>query len=241
MSSLNGKTILITGANRGIGLALVQKSLDSGAGKVYATYRSEENRPSLEALGDRVVPVHLDLGDPASIAALSDAVSELDILINNAGIFTGTDLLDDTEEHLRNDLETNLFGTLKVTKALLPALRNGNSPAIASLSSVAGLAAMPSFGGYSVSKAAVHSMTQSLRGKLKADGISVHGVYPGPVATRMTEGLPMETTPASVAAENILDNIQNGVEEIFPDSMSQQVGPLFLDSPKQLEGAFSVY
>jgi len=241
MSNLNGKTVLVTGANRGIGLAIVEKSLEMGAAIVYATYRSENNRSALEALGERVVHVHLDFADPASIEALTQSVPSLDILINNAGVFSGTDLLEDTEDQLRNDLETNLFGTLAVTKALLPALRNGNSTAIANLSSVAGLAPMPSFGGYSISKAAVHSMTLSLRGKLKPEGISVHGVYPGPVATRMTEGMPMETTSASVVAENILEDIVNGKEEIFPDVMSRQVGPLFLNSPKQLEETFSVY
>jgi len=241
MSNLNGKTVLITGANRGIGLALVEKALENGASKVYATYRSENNRSTLDELGGSVTPIRLDLSNAGTIAQLSQQVHSLDILINNAGIFTGADLLEDTEEQLRNDLETNLFGTLAVTKALLPALRNGNSPAIASLSSIAGLAAMPSYGGYSVSKAAVHSMTQSLRGKLKKDGISVHCVYPGPVATRMTEGTPMDTTPAFVVAARIFDGIQNGTEEIFPDAMSQEVGPLFLDSPKQLEEAFSVY
>jgi len=241
MSNLNleGKIILITGANRGIGLALVEKSLEKGASKVYATYRSVDNRSALLGFGDRVVPIHLDLSDPATIENLSQSVPELDILINNAGIFSAANLLDDTEEQLRNDFGTNFFGTLAVTKALLPALKGEGPSAIANLSSIAGLASMPGFGGYSASKAAVHSMTQSFRGKLKADGISVHGVYPGPVATRMTENMEMDTTPASTAAENILEGIENGTEEIFPDNMSQQVGPLFLSSPKTLEENFS--
>lgn len=241
MSNLNGKTVLVTGANRGIGLALVKKALENNADKVYATYRSESNRSTLEALSERVVPIQLDLSDPASIEALAQAITELDILVNNAGIFTGANLLDDTEAQLRNDLETNLFGTLAVTKALLPALKNGGSASIANISSVAAFAAMPSFGGYSVSKVAVHSMTQSFRAKLKEDGISVHGVYPGPVATRMTEGMPMETTPASVVAGSIFDGIEGGVGDIFPDGMSQQVGPLFLSAPKQVEQAFAAY
>ena len=224
-----------TGANRGIGLALVEKLLDKGASKVYATYRSSSNRASLDALGDRVVPIHLDLADEATISELSQSVPSLNLLINNAGIFTGANLLDSTEEQTRNDFETNFFGTLAVTKALLPALRSEDSAAIASILTVAALAAMPSFGGYSASKAALHSAMQSLRGKLAVDGISVHGAYPGPVATRMTEGLDMETTPAPVVAENILAGIENGVEEIFPDAMSQQVGPLFVSSPKELE------
>ena len=234
-------TVLVTGANRGIGLALVEKSLEKGAAKVYATYRSVNSRSTLNEFGERVVPIHLDLDDQATIAQLSQSVPSLNILINNAGIFTAANLLEHTEEQLRNDFETNFFGTLAVTKALLPALKKESSAAIANISSIAGLAAMPSFGGYSASKAALHSMTQSIRGKLKADGISVHGIYPGPVATRMTENLDMETTPASVVAENILNDIENGVEEIFPDAMAQQVGPLFLSSPKMLEQNFAAF
>ncbi|MEM6892207.1 MAG: SDR family oxidoreductase [Bacteroidota bacterium] len=239
--NLKEKSVLITGANRGIGFALVEKALEKGASKVYATYRSKGNRSALEQFGERVVPIHLDLADASTIAALSNSVPDLDVLINNAGLFTGTNLLEDTEEQLRNDLETNLFGTLAVTKALLPTLRKQGSAAIINLSSIAGLASMPSFGGYSVSKAGVHSLTQSLRGKLKDDGISVHGVYPGPVATRLTEGFEMETTPASVVAENILNGFENGVEEIFPDILSEQVGPLYLSSPKTLEQNFAAF
>ena len=233
--------ILVTGANRGIGLALVETALAKGAAKVYATYRSEENRATLDELGERVVPLHLDLGDPSTIARFSEKVTGLNILINNAGTFTGSDLLENTEEQLRDDLGTNLFGTLAVTKAMLPTLRNEDSAAIVNISSIAGLAAMPSFGGYSASKAALHSMTQSIRGKLKDDGISVHGVYPGPVATRMTEGFDMETTPTSAVAAKILEGIENGVEEIFPDAMAEQVGPLFLSSPKELERTFAAF
>ena len=234
-------TILVTGANRGIGLALVEKSLEKGAAKVYATYRSENNRSMLTELGERVVPVHLDLGDPATIAQLIQSVPSLNILINNAGILSALRLLEDTEEQLRNDVETNFFGTLAVTKAMLPALKKETSATIVNVASIASLAAMPSLGGYSASKAAIHSMTQSIRGELKADSISVHGVYPGPVETRMTEGYEMELTPAPVVAEKILEGIENGIEDIFPDAMSQQTGPLFLSSPKQLEETFASF
>ncbi|MEM9009399.1 MAG: SDR family oxidoreductase [Cyanobacteria bacterium P01_F01_bin.86] len=238
---ISGSTVLVTGANRGIGLALVEKLLEKGAAKVYATYRSENNRSALDELGDRIIPVHLDLSDPATIAQLEQAVPSLNILINNAGILTGLSLLGDTEEQLHNDIKTNFFGTLAVTKALLPALKKESSAVIVNVASIASLAAMPSLGGYSASKAAVHSMTQSIRGELKADDISVHGVYPGPVATRMTEGYEMEMTPAPVVAEKILEGIENGTEEIFPDTMSQQTGPLFLSSPKKLEETFASF
>lgn len=238
---ISNSTILVTGANRGIGLAVVEKALEMGAAKVYATYRSESNRASLKDLGERVVPVHLDLGDQGSVSRLPESAPSIDILINNAGVFSGTDVLEDTGQQLRDDIETNVFGTLAVTRSLLPSLRREGSGAIANVLSVAALAAMPSFGGYSASKATLHSVTQSIRGKLKPEGISVHGVYPGPVATRMTEGMEMDTTPAPEVAEAILDGIENGIEEIFPDAMSKQVGPLYLDSPKQLEQNFSAF
>ncbi|MEM9536746.1 MAG: SDR family oxidoreductase [Cyanobacteria bacterium P01_A01_bin.3] len=234
-------TILVTGANRGLGLALVEKSLEKGAAKVFATYRSTNNCSALDGLGERVVPVQLDLGNLETIAQLTQSVPSLNILINNAGILSALSLLENTEEQLRNDIETNFFGTLAVTKTLLPALKKETSAAIVNIASIASLAAMPSLGGYSVSKAGIHSMTQSIRGELKTDGISVHGVYPGPVATRMTEGFDMEMTPASVVAEKILEGIENGIEDIFPDAMSQQTGPLYLSSPKTLEENFASY
>ena len=236
---IENSTVLVTGANRGLGLALVEKLLEKGVAKVYATYRSESNRSSLDSLGERVAPLHLDLAHPATISQLAHSVPTLNLLINNAGTFTGTDVLEDTEAQLRGDLETNLFGSLAVTKALLPALKKENASAIANVSSIAALAAMPSFGGYSISKAALHSMTQAIRGKLKSDGISVHGIYPGPVATRLTEGFDMETAPAPDVAENILRGIENGDEDIFPDAMTEQVGPMFFTSPKQLETTFA--
>ena len=238
---ISNSTVLVTGANRGIGLALVEKALAMGAAKVYATYRSDSNRAVLDALGERVVAVHLDLSNRVTIAELSHSIPTLNILINNAGLFTGGNLLDDAEDQTRNDFETNFFGSLAVTKALLPALKAANGAAIANVSSISGLAAMPSFGGYSASKAALHSMTQSLRAKLKDDGVSVHGVYPGPVETRQTEGFDMDKTPAATVADNILAGIEDSVEEIFPDAMSLQVGPIFVTSPKDLEKALAAF
>ncbi|MFC1757148.1 SDR family oxidoreductase [Planctomycetota bacterium] len=238
---VRNSTVLVTGANRGIGFALVEQALEKGAAKVYATYRSEGNRSPLDKLGEKVVPVQLDLGDKSTIAKLAQEVSSLDILINNAGIFTGTNVMEDTEEQLRNDMETNLFGVLAVTKTLLPALRKDGPAAIVNISSIAGLAAMPEYGGYSASKAAVHSITQSIRGTLKADGISVHGVYPGPVETRMTESVDLDKTPASTVAANVFESMENGIEEIFPDAMSEQVGPLYQSSPKKLEESFAAF
>lgn len=236
---IEGSTILVTGANRGIGLSLVRKALELGARKVYATYRSDSGKSSFAEFDDRVVPVQLDLLDAASIASLADATSDINILINNAGIFTAADVLEDTNEQLRNDFETNFFGTIDVTRALVPALKQNQPAAIANLSSIVGLAPMPSLGGYSASKAAAHSMTQSIRGKLREHGVTVHGVYPGPIDTEMAAGLDMEKSSPDVTAVNILSGIQSGVEEIFPDPMSEQMGAVYARSAKELEANFS--
>ena len=234
-------TVVVTGANRGIGFALVEEALEMGATKVYATYRSADNRAVLESLGERVGPIHLDLADQATISALAESVPGVNILINNAGLFTGGNLLNDGEEQTRNDFETNFFGTLAVTKAVLPALKAAGGAAIANVASISALGAMPSFGGYSASKAALHSLTQSMRAGLASDHVSVHGVYPGPVETRLTEGFEMDKTPAPTVAANILAGIENGDEEIFPDAMSSQLGPVYLTAPKQVERSFAAF
>ena len=236
---IENSLILVTGGNRGIGLSLVRKALEHGAKKVYATYRSDASRSSFAEFDDRVVPVKLDLVDASSIKNLAEAASDINILINNAGVFTAADVLEDTSEQLRSDFETNFFGTVDVTRVLVPVLKRNQPASIANLSSIVGLAPMPSFGGYSASKAAAHSMTQSIRGKLKEHGITVHGVYPGPIDTDMAAGIEMEKTPPDVVAVNVLRGIENGVEEIFPDPMSEQMGNVYADSPKQLEANFA--
>ena len=228
-------TVLVTGANRGIGYALVEKFLEAGAAKVYGTYRSETDRETLEALGDRVVPIQLDLSDQITIDKLSAEVADLDILVNNAGIFTGASVLEGSLDNMLNDVQTNVFGSTNVTNALLPVLRQSNQGAIANVLSIAALGAMPSFGGYSAAKAALHSVTQSIRGELKDSAISVHGIYPGPVATRITEGFDMPKTEPEVVAANIIKGIENGDDYIFPDAMSEQLGPLYFKDPRAFE------
>ena len=239
MMKIGDSTVLVTGGNRGIGLALVKQAVKLGAKKVYATYRSEASKSSFDEFDERVVPVQLDLVDSESISKLAAVAPDIDILINNAGVFTAADVLDDTIDQLRSDFETNFFGTVAVTRTLAPALKANQPAAIANLSSIVGLAPMPSFGGYSASKAAAHSMTQSIRGKLKEHGVTVHGVYPGPIDTDMAAEVGMDKTPPEVVAANVFHGIETGVEEIYPDPMSEQMGSIYVGSPKQLEASFA--
>ncbi len=213
--TLSEKTILVTGANRGIGQALVEEALKRGASRVYAGTREPLVHPDW-----RVTPVTLDVTDPAQIEAAVAQVESLDILINNAGISLPDDLSDRAafEAHLA----VNLYGTYGVTQAFLPLLSESRG-AVVNVVSLAAFAAVPVLPAYSASKAAEFSLTQSLRAVLAGRGVSVHAVMPGPVDTDMVRFLDVpKSSPESVASA-ILDGVGHGEEEIFPDPMSVSV------------------
>jgi NAD(P)-dependent dehydrogenase (short-subunit alcohol dehydrogenase family) len=207
------KTILVTGANRGIGQALVTEALHRGAKRVYAGTRQPLAHPD-----PRVTPLTLDVTHPAQIQAAAEQVEALDLLINNAGVFLYDDLSDRgmLEEHLA----VNFYGTWGVTQALLPLLTRSKGTIVNNVSLMA-LAALPLTPAYSISKAAAFSLTQSLRALLAGRGVRVHAVLTGPVDTDMVRDLDIpKTSPESVASA-ILDGVEAGEEDIFPDPMSQ--------------------
>jgi len=206
------RTIVVTGANRGIGQALVQEALRRGAKRVYAGTRQPMNHPD-----PRVTPVTLDVTDPAQIQAAVEEVDSLDILINNAGISLPDGLSD--RAALEAHLAVNLYGTYDVTQAFLPALSE-SCGAIVNVVSLAAFAAVPVLPAYSASKAAEFSLSQSLRALLAGRGVSVLAVLPGPVDTEMARGLDIPKASPEYVAAAILDGVENGEEEIFPDPMS---------------------
>ncbi len=237
--SIKDKTVLVTGANRGIGEALVNALLAAGAGKVYAAARHLTDLTPLTARhGARVVPLELDVTDPAQIAKAAATASDVQLLVNNAGFagHAGAPLTDPKWLTAgRREMDVNFFGTLAVTQAFAPVLAKNGGGAIANLASVASLVGFPLLFAYSASKAAVHSLTQSTRVLLKSQGTQVFGVYPGPIDTRMAEGLPLDKTSPVDAAKAIVAGIEAGNEDIFPDAMSQMMGAGFFKSPKELE------
>ena len=206
------KTIVVTGANRGIGQALVQGALRRGAKRVYAGTRQPFAHPD-----ERVTPLTLDVTDPAQIQAAVEEVESLDILINNAGIALPDDLSDRTA--LEAHLAVNLYGTYDVTQAFLAPLSESRG-AIVNVVSLAAFAAVPVLPAYSASKAAAFSLSQSLRALLAGRGVSVLAVLPGPVDTEMTRGLDIPKSSPEYVAAAILDGVENGEEEIFPDPLS---------------------
>lgn len=209
------KTLLITGANRGIGRALVEEAIRRGAQRVYAGSRGPWQHSD-----ERVTPLTLDVTNAAQI---QDAVSEidaLDVLVNNAGIAIYDDL--SKPEVIEQHLAVNLFGPLNVTRAFLPLLKRSQGAIINHISTSA-VAALPIIPGYSISKAALLSMSQSLRALLAGQGVTVHAILTGPVDTDMTRSVDFpKASPESVAAA-IFDGMEKGEEEIFPDPMSQSI------------------
>jgi NAD(P)-dependent dehydrogenase (short-subunit alcohol dehydrogenase family) len=210
------RTLLVTGANRGLGRALVDEALRRGATRVYATSREPMVVPD-----ERVTPVRLDVTRPGQIQAAVAGLESLDMLINNAGVSVPDDLTD--RAAFERHLAVNLYGTLDVTQALLPLLTRGRG-AVVNVVSLGAVAAVPVLPAYSVSKAALLSLTQSQRALLAARGVSVYAALPGPIDTDMVRALDIAKTPPDDVARAIFDGLERGEEEIFPDPMSQSFG-----------------
>ena len=238
-----GKIAFISGSNRGIGKAITIELLVRGAKKVYAGARNISTLDSLkQQYGDRLVPIQLDVTDTNSIAKAASQVEDLDILVNNAGVSSwGQILSDDVNSSLTENLKVNVWGLVHLSNALIRPLKKESPTAIVNVSSVAGLANMPMASTYSVSKAAVHSITQGMRGELANDNVLVMGVYPGPIDTDMAAGVEVEKDSPENVASNVAQGLMDGIEDMFPDVMSKQVGEFYSSSPKALEQQFAGY
>jgi NAD(P)-dependent dehydrogenase (short-subunit alcohol dehydrogenase family) len=227
-------TVLVTGANRGLGKALIEEALKRGAKRIYAGAR----QPLIHA-DSRVIPLALDITSAAQIRAAVAQVDTLDVLINNAGISIQNDLSD--RAALEQLLAINLFGTYDVTRAFVPRLARSGS-AVVNVLSLAALAAVPFDPLYSISKAATFSLSQSLRALLAGQGVRVHIVLPGPIDTDMARNLDIPKAAPEYVAQAILDGMEKGEEEIFPDPMSEAIAQGWRSSAvKALQGQFAAY
>jgi NAD(P)-dependent dehydrogenase (short-subunit alcohol dehydrogenase family) len=226
--------VLVTGANRGLGQALVEEALGMGAQRVYAGTRQPLAHPD-----GRVVPLTLDVTDAAQIQAAVERVGSLDVLINNAGVDLQGDLSD--RVLLERHLAVNLFGTYGVTQAFLPLLTRSRG-AIVNVLSVAAIAPLPFTPTYSVSKSAALNLTQALRARLAAQGVRVHAVLAGPVDTEMTRYLDVPKASPQSVARAIFDGVENGEEEIFPDPLSASLAEGWRGgAAKALERQFAAF
>ncbi|MEU6355462.1 SDR family oxidoreductase [Streptomyces sp. NPDC047072] len=229
-----GSTALVTGANRGIGRCFVEELLARGAKKVYATAR----RPELiEATDPRVTPLHLDLLDERSIEAAAEAAGDVTLLVNNAGIATGAALLTGDLDAVRQDLETHLFGTLRVIRAFALRLDSEGGGAIVNILSVLSWVATPQgSGSYSVAKAAEWNMTNGVRVELGGRGILVQGVHLGAADTDMMAGRDAPKIDPAEVARASLDGVAAGALEVLVDDPSRFVKGALAGDPAQLYG-----
>jgi NAD(P)-dependent dehydrogenase (short-subunit alcohol dehydrogenase family) len=230
--TIAGRTVLVTGANRGIGRALVEEALSRGAKQVYAGTRRPLSHPD-----QRVTPLILDVTDAAQIQAAVQSVEALDILVNNAGVALYDDLTD--RAALDRQLAVNLFGTHAVTQGFLPLLTRSRG-AIVNVLSLAAFAPIPVVPAYSISKAATFSLSQSLRALLAGRGVRVHAVLAGPVDTEMSRDLDVPKASPGSVARGIFDGVANGDEEIFPDPLSESIAQSWhTGATKALERQFA--
>jgi len=215
--TISGRTVLVSGANRGLGLALVQAAVHRGAKRVYAGMRNPINHPD-----SRVVTLELDVTDPTQIAAAAGSIDVLDVLINNAGLGTYEGLADRTT--LENHLAVNLYGPYDLTQAVLPLLTASRGDVV-NILSLAGLASLPVMPAYSISKAAAVSLTQAQRALFAMQGVRVHAVLTGPVDTDMVRDLDIPKTAPTAVALAIYAGLEANQDDIFPDPMSASLEP----------------
>jgi len=228
---VHDKVALVTGANRGIGKAIVISLLAHGARKVYVAVRNLASAAPLQAAyGSSVVPIEIDLTLPGSIFAAAKVASDVQIVINNAGVLRiANPLSPQAIDSLDFEMKVNVHGLLKMAQAFTPVLEKQEGAAFVQINSVASLKSFPEFSTYCASKAAAYSITQALRETLKPRGIHVLSVHPGPIATDMAEdaGLMDIAEPVELVSEGIIAALRSGDFHLFPDSMARQIGAAY--------------
>ncbi|MFC5524664.1 SDR family oxidoreductase [Rhodanobacter ginsengisoli] len=216
---IQGSTALVTGANRGLGLAYARALLAAGARKVYAGARD----PSTVTLAG-VVPVKLDVNDPADIAAAAAQCADVDLVVNNAGVIASEPLLGTNgTDALRTAMETNLYGMLAVSQAFAPVLAKNGGGALVNMLSALSWVSLPGSGAYSVTKAAAWALSNGLRNELRGQGTQVVGVHAGYIDTDMVKDVDSpKSRPEDIAAA-VIAGIEAGDTEVLSDETSRQV------------------
>jgi NAD(P)-dependent dehydrogenase (short-subunit alcohol dehydrogenase family) len=216
---LANATVLITGANRGIGLAFTREALARGARKVYAAARD----PASVTLPG-VEPLKLDVTRLDEVAAAARHCGDVTLLVNNAGIAKfGGYLAEDSVEAARQHLETNFFGPLHMCRAFAPVLAAHGGGAILNVLSVASWIHSPLLASYGASKSAAWALTNALRHELRAQGTQVLGLHVGFVDTDLVREVQLPKSPASLVVQRSFDALEAGAEEVLADERARQI------------------
>lgn len=231
----------VTGANRGIGKAYVEALVQAGARRIYATARSIETLDDVVAIApDLVIPIALDVTNLDQVNAAAQAAQDITVLINNAGVLGAGGLFTtNSVETAQWEMTTNYFGTLYMIRAFAPILQRNGGGVIVNLLSISSVVNVPVFSSYSASKAALYSLTQGVRAELAQQGTQVIGVFPGPVDTAMSEGVPLDKIAPIEVAKATLEAIGQGIEEVYPDPVSQSVFASLRTPLKDVEKQFA--
>ena len=236
---ISNSTILITGANRGIGRRIVDSLLTAGAPRIHAGARDPAKLGALVE-NERIVPIALDVTRPEQVAAAAERCADVTLLINNAGVNRNRPLIAEPEalDNARAEIEVNYLGTLSMCRAFAPVLKANGGGMIVNILSAIGRVSLPALGSYCASKAAEYSMTQGVRAELAAQGTHVMGVLPGAVDTDMTPG--GDARPEDVAAA-IVEAIADDVEDLYPDAMAQGLSEGLARDAKAVEKEMAAY
>ncbi|MDQ0618408.1 SDR family oxidoreductase [Arthrobacter globiformis] len=215
MVNIKDTVILVTGANGGLGSEFVHQALERGAAKVYAAARTPRTWEDA-----RVVPLTLDVTDQDSIGRAAAAAGDVAIVINNAGIYGASSLVDGPEDELRQQMETNFFGPIAITRAFAPALRAAQG-ALVNIASV--VSWLPIANAYSTSKAALWSATNALRLDLAQTGVHVVGAYLSYTDTPMSQQVREDANDPADVVREILDGVEAGEDEVLADETTRRV------------------
>ncbi|GAA4702862.1 SDR family oxidoreductase [Nocardioides conyzicola] len=231
--NIENATVLITGANRGLGRHFAQQALERGAAKVYATARRPEtvDLPGVE-------PLRLDITDPADVAAVAAVATDVDLLVNNAGISMAQGLVTGDLELIRAELDVHFWGTLAMTRAFAPILAANGGGAILNVMSALSFRVYPGSGSYAVAKAAEWALTNSVRLELAAQGTLVTGVHLAATDTDMMAGWDIPKNDPADVVRLALDGLVAGALEVLADSDTREVKQLLSSPPEELYAPF---
>jgi NAD(P)-dependent dehydrogenase (short-subunit alcohol dehydrogenase family) len=226
---IKGSVVLVTGANRGIGAEWVRQLRERGAAKVYAAARD----PQTVAPADGVVPIALDVNDPAQVAAAAEQANDVQIVINNAAISISQPLVTANLAKIRNEFDTNVFGLLSVAQDFAPVLKANGGGAIVNALSAVSWFSFPGMAGYSATKAAAWNLTDALRLELADQGTLVVGLHSGAVETSMGDNFPIDKVAPSQVVSSALDGLEAGLTEVLADDISGVVKSTLTSDPSR--------
>ncbi|WON73125.1 SDR family oxidoreductase [Nitrosospira sp. Is2] len=229
--NIEGKTALVTGANRGIGKAIVEAFLRRGVAKIYAAVRNPASANALsERYGERLTVVQFDLSKPETIMAAAHRARDVEVVVNNAAVFKAHTPFDpDAIDAIELGMQINVYGLMRVAQAFAPILKKNGGGAFVQMNSIASLKCAPDFATHSATKAASYSITQALRELLSQQGTAVLSVHPGLIATDMSGAAALQgiAEPPLVVAEGIIAALESGIFHLFPDAMAKRIGSAY--------------